>query len=90
MFVLPEFWWLLALALVPQLIFLGCLGARKARGREVANASMPAWTVIMLSVGAVIGCLYGLMQSDWVFLLGQACVLVIAFVRIRQRPDEAE
>jgi lipid-A-disaccharide synthase-like uncharacterized protein len=85
MFALPEYWWVLALALGPQLVFLGCLFARKGRGAEVANAAMPLWAVGMLCFGALVGVGYALVQSDWVFLLGQSCVLLIGFARIRHR-----
>ncbi len=88
MFALPEYWWFLALALIPQLVFLACLAMHGIRG--AAGAPMPRWAVFMLIAGAIIGCGYGLAQSDWVFLLGQSCVLIIAFARVRHQGEKSQ
>ncbi len=75
MFTLPQYWWLLALLLLPQAIFgLALLSSlRKKR-------PLPSWAILLLGMASLLGIMYGLVQHDAVFVLGQACVLAMLYL----------
>lgn len=83
MFVLPEDWWLLALAVAPQLAFVAALAISRQKGTRI-----PGWAVALLCLGAVIGMVYGVVRSDAVFILGQVCVLLVVLIRRRLETQE--
>lgn len=92
MFTLPEYWWLLALALAPQAAFLAVLAISKGSGTrtDAPRGPVPGWAVGLLCLGSLVGIVYGIVQHDAVFVLGQACVVIIAFVRNRHAARERE
>lgn len=90
MFALPDYWWLLVLALAPQLAFLAVLAISRGSGTRTnaARAPVPGWSVALLCIGVLVGIAYGVVQHDAVFVLGQACVAVIILVRNRQAAQQ--
>lgn len=73
--VFPRFWWLLLLATLGQGLFLAVRGVLLLRGKRVQENPFPLFG--FLAVGAGAGLAYGAVQSDPVFLLGQACIIIL-------------
>lgn len=67
----PRYWWLLALACAGQGLFF--LRPAVLHG---AKSPHPAWAVAGLAGGGLAGLAFGWVQSDAVFLLGQAAALL--------------
>lgn len=74
---LPAYWWLLAIAVVGQGGMLAwiCLGRLLGKAVQPLSRGVRA-TLYVAGVG---GFAYGVVQSDPVFCLGQACLLIIYF-----------
>ena len=82
---LPAYWWLLALAAVVQGGFFLRLGVLRLRSKAVQPLSRPG--MILLGASGAAGLAYGVVQSDPVFFLGQACLLAIYYQMKRGNND---
>ena len=82
---LPAYWWLLALAVLIQGGFFLRLGVLRLRSKAVQPLSRPG--MILLGASGAAGLAYGAVQSDPVFFLGQACLLVIYYQMKRGNND---
>lgn len=84
--VLPQFWWLLSVATLGQLAYFVAFFILRQRSKDVQE--MPLAAQILLWIGGVCGLMYGFMQSDYLFVVGQACVLFIAMRMTRRNGAE--
>lgn len=75
---LPAYWWLLALAVIPQAIFFLRTAILRMRRKGVQPLARPA--MIALVGGVVAGVAYGVMQRDPLFVLGQICLLALYYM----------
>lgn len=82
---LPAYWWLLALTVLVQGGFFLRLGVLRLRGKTVQPLSRPG--AILLGASGAAGLAYGVVQSDPLFFLGQACLLVVYFQMQRGNHD---
>lgn len=67
-------WWLLVSSVAIQALFFAGLVLWRLKAKD---APIPIWLFVPLGVGSVLGLAFGLVQSDAVFVLGQACVLLL-------------
>ncbi|KAB1443887.1 lipid A biosynthesis domain-containing protein [Pseudodesulfovibrio senegalensis] len=84
--VLPQFWWLLLIATLGQLAYFVAFFILRWRSKDVQE--MPLATQASLWIGGLCGLGYGFMQSDFLFVVGQACVLLIAIRMTRKNGAE--
>ncbi len=86
--VLPAYWWLLALVIVFQGAFFIRIGVLRMHRKKVQPLARPA-TAMLFASGAA-GLVYGLVQSDPLFFLGQTCLLFIYHVLRKKNDDGTE
>lgn len=82
---LPAYWWLLALVVGIQGLFFVRIIVLRCRRKGVQPLSRPA--LCLLGASGVAGLAYGFEQRDPVFLLGQACLLILYYL-IQTRNDD--
>jgi lipid-A-disaccharide synthase-like uncharacterized protein len=85
----PPFWWLLALSCLGQGIWAFCLGLAALRRGSTAHAAHGS-AVWFFRFGTLAGLVYGWVQSDAVFVFGQACVLLLGERWIRAAPERED
>ncbi|MEF2145143.1 MAG: hypothetical protein V3573_06835 [Desulfovibrionaceae bacterium] len=72
----PPYWWLLALAGLGQVVLLLLVAIRALRGGDAANRAH-GLAVVLFVFGALSGIVYGFVQSDAVFALGEICAVIL-------------
>lgn len=72
---LPAYWWLLALPVVVQGVFLVRFAVVRLRGKALQPLSGRAALALYASGAA--GLAYGIVQRDPLFVVGQGCLLII-------------
>jgi len=85
---LPAYWWLLALLIIIQGAFFMRTGILRMRRKEVQTLARPA--AIMLFASGATGLVYGLVQRDPLFFLGQVCLLFMYYVMQKRNNDGKE
>ncbi|MDD3313626.1 lipid A biosynthesis domain-containing protein [Pseudodesulfovibrio sp.] len=82
---LPAYWWLLAMTVLGQ----GGFFARRAilRLRRDAGGSPGRAETAVLAASCLAGLAYGAVQSDPVFVVGQACLMIL-YYRMRRENDD--
>jgi len=82
---LPAYWWLLAMTVLGQ----GGFFARRAvlRLRRVGAGPLGRGETAVLAASGLAGLAYGVVQSDPVFVVGQAC-LIMLYYRMRRENDD--
>lgn len=75
---LPDYWWLLACVVGPQGFFLVRLCILRGRRKQVQPLSRPAAS--LLGASGLAGLAYGVVQRDPVFVVGQACLLILYYL----------
>lgn len=85
---LPAYWWLLALSIVFQGAFFVRIPILRMCGKGVQPLSRPAKAVVFVSATA--GLIYGVVQRDPLFFVGQLCLIFIYFKMFRSDDDAAE
>ncbi|WP_285905456.1 lipid A biosynthesis domain-containing protein [Pseudodesulfovibrio pelocollis] len=81
---LPAYWWLLALPVVIQGAFFARFVVVRLGGKALQPLSGRAALALYASVAA--GTVYGVVQRDPLFIIGQGCLLVV-FFRMRNPGD---
>lgn len=84
---LPAYWWLLAMAVIPQGWFFVRYGILRGRGKAIQPFSRPA--AFLLAGAGLSGLAYGAVQRDPLFFVGQACLLILYYL-LRTRNDERQ
>lgn len=82
---LPAYWWLLAMAVLGQGGFFVRRAVRRLR-RSRGGPPGRSETAVLAASGLA-GLAYGVVQSDPVFVIGQACLLIIYHRMRRERND---
>jgi len=82
---LPAYWWLLALAVIPQAVFFLRTAILRMRRKGVQPLARPALATMV--GGVVAGVTYGVLQRDPLFVLGQLCLLAF-YCMIQARNDD--
>jgi len=82
---LPAYWWLLALLIIFQGAFFLRIGVLRIRRKEVQRLAHPV-AVILFTSGAA-GLVYGIVQRDPLFFIGQACLLFIYYSMQKRSND---
>jgi lipid-A-disaccharide synthase-like uncharacterized protein len=82
---LPAYWWLLALVLVVQGLYFVRIIVLRTRGKGVQPLARPLQAA--LAVSGLAGLVYGVVQRDPLFFLGQACLLALYYRMQRERND---
>lgn len=72
---MPAFWWLLVLPVAIQGAFFVRLCVVRLRGNALQPLSGPL--VLLLAASGLAGLAYGVVQRDPLFVVGQACLLII-------------
>lgn len=72
---LPAFWWLLALPVAIQGAFFVRLCVVRLRGNALQPLS--GRMVLLLVASGLAGLAYGVVQRDPLFVVGQACLLIV-------------
>jgi len=81
---LPAYWWLLALPVVIQGAFFARFAIVRLGGKALQPLS--GRTALALYASVVAGMVYGAVQRDPLFAVGQGCLLVV-FYRMRNPGD---
>ncbi|MFH1912725.1 MAG: lipid A biosynthesis domain-containing protein [Pseudomonadota bacterium] len=81
---LPAYWWLLALPVVIQGAFFARFAVVRWRGKALQPLSGRAALALYASVAA--GIVYGVVQRDPLFVVGQGCLLIV-FYRMQNPGD---
>jgi hypothetical protein len=82
---LPAYWWLLALAVGGQGFFLIRFCVLRGLGKGVQPLSRPA--AVLLTISGLAGLAYGVVQRDPLFVVGQACLLILYYL-VQTRNDD--
>ncbi|WP_319584516.1 lipid A biosynthesis domain-containing protein [uncultured Pseudodesulfovibrio sp.] len=82
---LPDHWWLLALVVVFQGLYFVRIIVLRTLGKGVQPLARSAQAV--LAVSGLAGLIYGFVQRDPLFFLGQGCLLVLYYRMQRERND---
>ena len=82
---LPAYWWLLALVILIQGAFFIRFYIVRMRQKEVH--SLARSKALLLYASGAAGLAYGIAQSDPLFFLGQACLLVV-YYRMQRNNDD--
>ncbi|BDQ33087.1 hypothetical protein JCM14722_06290 [Pseudodesulfovibrio portus] len=82
---LPAYWWLLVLVVGGQGFFLIRFCVLRGLGKGVQPLSRPASGLLALS--GLAGLAYGVVQRDPLFVVGQACLLILYYL-VQTRSDE--
>jgi lipid-A-disaccharide synthase-like uncharacterized protein len=85
---LPAYWWLLALLVIIQGAFFVRMGILRMRRKELHSLSRLAAIMLFGSGGA--GLVYGVVQRDPLFFLGQVCLLFLYHVMQKRNDDGKE
>ncbi|MCJ2164232.1 lipid A biosynthesis domain-containing protein [Pseudodesulfovibrio sp. S3] len=85
---LPAYWWLLAMVLAVQGFFFLRIAILRMRGKGVQPLTRPG--LVALCVSGAAGLLYGAVQHDPVFVVGQACLLILYYYMHKERNDQRE
>jgi len=83
---LPAYWWLLALVVLVQGAFFVRIVVLRMRRKGVQPLARPAAGMLVASCMA--GLVYGIVQCDPLFCLGQVCLLIIYYLLQRQGNDQ--
>ena len=85
---LPDYWWLLALVVAVQGLFFLRIAVLRMRGKGVQPLSRAGQVVLCVSGAA--GLLYGAVQRDPVFVVAQACLLILYYYMYKECNDQRE
>lgn len=75
---LPAYWWLLAVAVGIQGVFLVRFCILRGLGKGVQPLSRPV--SLLLAVSGLAGLAYGVVQRAPLFVVGQACLLILYYL----------